>query len=244
MEVRPLKIVTPSSGKVLVIVLIAVVIVLALAAGAAWYFQKDAVRQQPEPQPVVSRHKIPSAPVPPAPLAPAAEPEEDALAVQPPAADTETQAAAQADLNAASTDSVEIRQPDEALPVIARDEAQALPEAEAPTSNEAAEEASQKPSVEPAVATPGAADSQPPEEKPFYAIQVGAYRSQDNANHSVADLQKKGYEAFILEAGAAKAQTLYTVCIGHYDSKAQAQAPLSEFRHKEKKSAFIIHSDR
>lgn len=241
MEVRPLKIVTPSNGKVLVIVLIAVVIVLALAAGAAWYFQRDAVHRQPETQPVVSRHKIPSAPVPPA---PAVEPEEEALEVQPQTADTETQAAAQADLNAVSTDSVEIRQPDEALPVIATDEAQALPEADAPASNEEAEEASQKPSVEPAVSTPGAADSQPPEEKPFYAIQVGAYRSQDNANHSVADLQKKGYEAFILEAGAAKAQTLYTVCIGHYDSKAQAQAPLSEFRHKEKKSAFIIHSDR
>jgi cell division septation protein DedD len=253
-EVQPLKIIASSSGKALVIVFIAVVVVLALVAGASWYFQKNDSHRQLEPQLTVTRHKIPSAPVQPAQPVHPELPEEEVVVVQPDASDAPRasdpapQATPDMDMQSAAPAVVETPQVDEVAPVVVETPQRgvaplviAMDEAEA---SDGVAGAADKPVDEQAVATPKAVDTQPLEEKSFFAIQVGAYRVKDNANSKVAELQKKGYEAFIIDTADAKAQILYTVCIGRYDSKTQAQAPLSEFKQKEKEPAFIMRADR
>jgi len=84
----------------------------------------------------------------------------------------------------------------------------------------------------------------PAQETLFYSIQVGAFRSKDNASRKVAELLEKGYEGFIIETGDAKSQGLYAVRFGRFAGKRQARAPLAEFKQKEKKPAFIMRSDQ
>jgi cell division protein FtsN len=268
----PLKNVTPSSGKALFIVLIALVIAILLAAGAGFYFKKTAFSTKPDPQPVVTRHKISSTPD---------RPGDKGVVATPQTVDSETQAAIPGDLDSNSSAPI--------ITPVADDEHSVQTEtAQAkPPAPDGAVEGKEQPLVVPAPGTATdteamdaqasaanglkqptgaentslqmpASSSQPVDERPmaaapvvspseetvYYAIQVGAFRSKDNARRNVAELLKKGYAAFIIETRDAKSQTWYFSRFGRYASKSQAQASLAEFKQKEKKPAFIMPSDQ
>ncbi len=55
----------------------------------------------------------------------------------------------------------------------------------------------------------------------MYRVQVGAFRTQEESQNLVADLQKKGYESFI-EPPGGRQDSLYRVQLGPYTTRAGA----------------------
>lgn len=264
-----MKNVTPSSGKVLFIVLIALVIVILLAVAAGVFFKKIPFSSRPDPQPVVTRHKMPSPP---------AQPETEMLAAKAKASDFAIPSPPVEDLKSADDALAVTPAADQPGPAVQTETAQAgdgadeggdqplvvatpgtATDTEAMDSQASAADVSKQPadaekialqmpesSSSPMDARPTAAapEVSPAPEALFYSIQVGAFRSKDNASRKVAELLAKGYKGFIVEIGGAKSQVLYAVRFGRFAGKSQAQAPLAEFKQKEKASAFIMRSDQ
>jgi cell division protein FtsN len=86
-----------------------------------------------------------------------------------------------------------------------------------------------------------AARPKPPADSQF-TIQVGAYRNKNYAEDAMAQLSRKGYEAYIFEGADAKSRAWYLVRIGHFPTRQAAQWALGAYRDKEQKKAIIARA--
>lgn len=75
-----------------------------------------------------------------------------------------------------------------------------------------------------------------------FTIQVGAYRNKNNADHAMALLSRKGYEAYIFKNSDAKSSAWYMVRFGQFPTRQAAQWALSAYQGKEQKKALIARS--
>ena len=85
--------------------------------------------------------------------------------------------------------------------------------------------------------TPVEEASVAPETNKPYAIIVGAFRLRENADHLIASLRQKGYDAAILDTTRTG---LYRVCIGTFDGQDEALLRLEKVRSEEMASAWIL----
>lgn len=112
----------------------------------------------------------------------------------------------------------------------------------APTKQPALSEPSGAPSTsEPEPAAKQAAKPKPPADSQF-TIQVGAYRTKKYAEDAMAQLSRKGYEAYIFEDSDAKSRTWYVVRFGHFPTRQAAQWALGAYQNKERKKAIIARA--
>ena len=100
------------------------------------------------------------------------------------------------------------------------------------------------PPAEPAVAQPEAAQSAATETaaapgKPFYSIQVGSFRSAEQAHSLREQLLKKGYEARV---GLAMAQgaAWYRVRVGRYADRGAADRTAQRLRDNERVKVLVL----
>ncbi len=86
-----------------------------------------------------------------------------------------------------------------------------------------------------------AAGAEAPADSQF-TIQVGAYHNRTYAEDAMAQLSRKGYEAYILEDTDKKSRTWYMVRFGHFPTRQAAQWAMSAYQDKEQKKAIIARS--
>ena len=95
----------------------------------------------------------------------------------------------------------------------------------------------------PATSVPSTAPVQPssvslesapqPPHKPFYAVQLGAFRDEDRAQALTKKFQEKGYDAFT-QPGVTKDNTpIYRVLVSKYEDRKAAKKMAEEIQSKE-----------
>ncbi|MBF0588282.1 MAG: SEL1-like repeat protein [Magnetococcales bacterium] len=83
--------------------------------------------------------------------------------------------------------------------------------------------------------------NKPPQDYGVYAVQVDACRERTSAEASVANLRQKGYNPFILKIkNKRQDQTWYTVQIGRFDKRSDADAAALAFQRKENREAMAF----
>ncbi len=75
-----------------------------------------------------------------------------------------------------------------------------------------------------------------------YTIQVGAYRNKENADAKMADLQQRGYPAYLFEVTDARQRSFYMVRFGQFDGHQEASETLADFKEKENMQAVIVRA--
>ena len=101
--------------------------------------------------------------------------------------------------------------------------------------------------AEPAAAAPAETDEKAPvptQVSTFqgYTIQVGAYRNKENADAKMADLQQRGYPAYLFEVTDARRRSFYMVRFGQFDGHQEASETLADFKEKENMQAVIVRA--
>jgi cell division septation protein DedD len=93
----------------------------------------------------------------------------------------------------------------------------------------------------PSQTTPAHSDSSPQEFESagIYTVQVGAYRTKNNADRQVAKLREKGLDAYLFQLDKKNQQPWYLVRIGHFESLDAADQALVSFRQREKMEGAI-----
>jgi len=76
-----------------------------------------------------------------------------------------------------------------------------------------------------------------------YALQLGTFILENDANKQVIELKQKGFEPYIFQSVNSKNQTLFTVRIGNYGSAEEAQKALSKLAPKLDYPIFISRYD-
>lgn len=105
------------------------------------------------------------------------------------------------------------------------------------------------PMEEPAPATESDSDKKPiaaitpPPAGPLYAVQVGAFLSQDNADRFMRRLNQKDYQAYIFQVTGAKKRVWHAVRIGSYQDLEAARSDAAAFKDKEKMPAIVMYFD-
>ncbi len=84
-----------------------------------------------------------------------------------------------------------------------------------------------------ALSVPPRAAPQPPL-KPFYAVQIGAYKDETNAHDLTKAFLEKGYDAFIQPGVTKDKSPIYRVLVGKSEDKKAARRLAEEIRSKEK----------
>lgn len=82
----------------------------------------------------------------------------------------------------------------------------------------------------------------PAKEKPFYSVQVGAFKNIDNADALMKTLKGKGYEAFIHSATIGS-EKIHKVLVGRFEEKKKAEELVSAIKNKENIKAVIFSSE-
>lgn len=142
-------------------------------------------------------------------------------------------------------------------PTTAKVETPAAPAAEPKPANQAAQQDSPDPASirqpapseqgsVPSTSGPKPAARQTAQPKPSadfqFTIQVGAYHNKNYAESAMAQLSRKGYEAYIFEDTDAKSRTLYLVRFGHFPTRQSAQWALGAYQEKEHKKAIVARA--
>jgi cell division septation protein DedD len=70
-----------------------------------------------------------------------------------------------------------------------------------------------------------------------FSLQIGAYRQAENSARAMQDLQRRGYDAYVVAEGGRG--TLRTVRIGRYAEREEAERAASEFRRRERREAIV-----
>jgi len=101
--------------------------------------------------------------------------------------------------------------------------------------------------AEPAAAAPAETDEKAPVQTQVstfqgYTIQVGAYRNKENADAKMADLQQRGYAAYLFEVTDARKRSFYMVRFGQFDGHQEASETLADFKEKENMQAVIVRA--
>lgn len=94
------------------------------------------------------------------------------------------------------------------------------------------------PQPAPAASSPGDTES-----VARYALQVGAYRAKGNADHHVAKLQDKGYDAYLYETRDKNQRAWYFVRFGRFQDFRSAHKALTAFTEKERMDGTIVRSN-
>jgi cell division protein FtsN len=99
----------------------------------------------------------------------------------------------------------------------------------------------------PAAATPAEAVEKAPVPSQVstfkgYTIQVGAYRNKENADAKMADLQQRGYPAYLFEVTDARQRSFFMVRFGQFDGRQEASETLADFKEKENMQAVIVRA--
>lgn len=72
-----------------------------------------------------------------------------------------------------------------------------------------------------------------------FSVQVGAFRSKENTEVVIRELESRGYQPYVVERTTAKRRVLHTVRIGRYADRGEALRAAAEFRNREKMSAIV-----
>ncbi|HEX7184907.1 MAG TPA: SPOR domain-containing protein [Thermoanaerobaculia bacterium] len=72
-----------------------------------------------------------------------------------------------------------------------------------------------------------------------FSVQVGAFRSKENSEAVIRELESRGYQPYVVERTTATRRVLHTVRIGRYADRREALRAAAEFRNREKMSAIV-----
>jgi cell division septation protein DedD len=73
----------------------------------------------------------------------------------------------------------------------------------------------------------------------FFTVQVRATQSKDDAGHFLSKLKGEGFHAFVTEVDIEGKGHWYRVRVGKFDTRAKAEAYLSDFKRETKLQAFV-----
>lgn len=79
-------------------------------------------------------------------------------------------------------------------------------------------------------------------EKPFYSVQVGAFKNMDNADALMKRLKGKGYESFVHSVTVGN-EKIHKVLIGKFEEKKEVGKLASTLKTKEDISALVFSFD-
>lgn len=82
-----------------------------------------------------------------------------------------------------------------------------------------------------------------PKPKGKFSIQVGSYQSSQEANQTMSQWKKKGYQAFLATGNVPGKGTWYRVRIGGFETRDEASQYLDKFKQKEKATAIVVPSN-
>jgi len=94
--------------------------------------------------------------------------------------------------------------------------------------------------AQPAAAKPKAEPKKPPavtQNQNVYWIQIGAYSNRQNASALVAEYERKGYSAILVEPSSTDRSKLYRVRLGGYPTREQAESARDKLAREENKNA-------
>ncbi|NIO82433.1 MAG: hypothetical protein GTN68_17960, partial [Candidatus Aminicenantes bacterium] len=75
--------------------------------------------------------------------------------------------------------------------------------------------------------------------KAVYSVQAGAFENEKNALHLMDELQKKGYAVFIRMGEWKDNRPFYSVMVGEYEKREDAQAESMRIRRQEGIQSFV-----
>lgn len=138
--------------------------------------------------------------------------------------------------------------PAEPLPMPAPQPAPAAPSPEPPAPPAAVAPAAPAPAVAPETPAAPAQPSAPSKPaaaqgKPFFAVQVGAFRTKEIAADLVKNLKAKGFEAYAQEGVARDKSPIVRVLVGRFDKRDQAALLAREIQSKERIQTTIYHGE-
>ena len=94
-----------------------------------------------------------------------------------------------------------------------------------------------------AVKTPEPKTVEQPQSKPQgFAVQVGAYRNKAYAETQLADMQQRGYDAYIYEVADAQQRSFYMVRFGEFATREGAAQAVIDFKEQEEMTAVIVRA--
>jgi cell division septation protein DedD len=73
--------------------------------------------------------------------------------------------------------------------------------------------------------------------KPAFEVQVGAFRSEDNAAKLINQLSERGYSPFLVRTRDSNQRLWFLVRMGHYEDRDRASAAAGEFLRRENRPA-------
>ncbi|HEY9167205.1 MAG TPA: SPOR domain-containing protein [Candidatus Kryptonia bacterium] len=73
-----------------------------------------------------------------------------------------------------------------------------------------------------------------------FAIQVSAFKNQDQANRAVQNLKKKGVDAYVFAGEVPNEGKWFKVCVGSYDTKLRALAETEMMKQKVGTDVWVI----
>ena len=94
---------------------------------------------------------------------------------------------------------------------------------------------------EPPAQTASLPEPEPAERGP-YSVQVGAFRSKENSDAVVRDLESRGYDPFVVPLTTRRRNVLHTVRIGRYTTREEALQAAADLREREKLDTIIQRS--
>jgi len=118
----------------------------------------------------------------------------------------------------------------EEKPAVKNEVPKVAPEAVAPYEEEKPAVKNEAPKETPGVDAPDSKVA----EKPFYSVQLGAFRIEANAEELAKTYKEKGYEVFIHEITAKDNKILYMVLIDKFENSKEASQLAENIRSKEK----------
>ena len=75
--------------------------------------------------------------------------------------------------------------------------------------------------------------SQPPPPKPFYSVQLGAFKNEDRAQALTKKFREKGYDAFTQPGVTKDRSPIYRVLVSRYEERKAAQKLAGEIQSRE-----------
>lgn len=113
-----------------------------------------------------------------------------------------------------------------------------IAEEEPPPPAPAIEKPEPEPQPQPVLAAYREPEPKPKAEGDF-SVQVGAFRSKENSEAVIRELEGRGYQPYVVQRTTSKRRVLHTVRIGRYADRGEALRAAAEFRDREKMSAIV-----
>jgi cell division septation protein DedD len=88
---------------------------------------------------------------------------------------------------------------------------------------------------------PSPATDAKPADKPVH-VQIGVFKSRQNAESLTKKYKQLGYDAFTLESSIEKKGIMYRVLIGNFKNKKEASQLADKIRNSEKINAVIFRN--